>query len=302
VIKNEIFIGAYQAILEKGCAISIPGQSPKVNISFDQAKEACVANGPGFHLMTNWEWAAIALWCMKNGFQPRGNTNNGKSHEAAYETGTPAPDNTLKTLGGSGPVSWRHDNGIGGIADLVGNVWEWNDGFKIIDGQIFMPNDNDFTLADAQWLAQGVYFDASAGPGDRNGSAVAGTPILSNSISKYSETPTPVGGTDPGDFDYTHIAGAAGWKGIGISTGYNNLTQAKRQLMVQAGIAPKLLSTDTTSIDLKGAIWVRNYGERLPFRGGSWAFGASAGLAALYLNYRRSAVSNDIGCRPAFIL
>jgi hypothetical protein len=28
------------------------------------------------------------------------------------------------TLAGSGPLSWRHDNTLAGIADLVGNVWE----------------------------------------------------------------------------------------------------------------------------------------------------------------------------------
>ena len=78
VVKNEIFIGAYPAILEKGCALSIPGQLPKVSINFDQAKAACAANGPGFHLMTNWEWSAVALWCVKNGFQP-GQHGVGKS-------------------------------------------------------------------------------------------------------------------------------------------------------------------------------------------------------------------------------
>ena len=165
VVKNEIFIGAYQAILEKGCAISIPGQSPKVNINFDQAMAVCVANGPGFHLMTNWEWAAIALWCAKNGWQPQGNTNYLKSHAAAWETGTPAPDNpTAKTLGGSGPVSWRHDNSIAGISDLVGNVWEWMGGLKLDRGRIYMPHDNNYPLAEASWPAQDVYFDASVGP------------------------------------------------------------------------------------------------------------------------------------------
>ena len=29
--------------------------------------------------MTNWEWAAIALWSLKNGYQPRGNTYYGKN-------------------------------------------------------------------------------------------------------------------------------------------------------------------------------------------------------------------------------
>jgi hypothetical protein len=118
VVKPEIYIGAYQAILEKNCAISVPGQSPRVNINFDNAKATCVANGPGWHLMTAWEWAAVALWCMKNGTQPRGNTNYLKAYEAPWETGTPATDNpTAKTLGGSGPASWRHDGIIAGIAE-----------------------------------------------------------------------------------------------------------------------------------------------------------------------------------------
>ena len=300
VVKNEIFIGAYQAIFEKGCAISIPGQSPKVSITFDQAKAACVANGPGFHLMTNWEWAAIALWCLKNGFQPRGNTANGKSHEAAYETGTPAPDNAVKTLGGSGPVSWRHDNSIGGIADLVGNVWEWQDGFKSIDGRLYFPPDNDFTLPEAQWPASSLYLDATAGPGDRNGAADSGDIVVSDRITKYSETPTPAGGTDSGDFDYAYNPS---WAGTAVAATFDNLAQAVRQQAVQLLIAPKLTSGGSALFSTaKGAFWSRNYGERLPRRGGYWSNGANAGLAALNVYARRSGVYGDIGCRPAFIL
>jgi hypothetical protein len=190
---------------------------------------------------------------------------------------------------------------LSGIADLVGNVWEWQNGLKLIDGQIRMPNDNDYTLAESSWPAQGVFFDASAGPGDRSGAAVSGTPILSNAISKYTETPTPAGGSDPGDFDYTHIAGAAGWQGTGLSAGYAGIAAATRQLMAQAGIAPKLLSGDATPIGLNGGIWVRNYGERVPFRGGDWYNGATAGLGALFLNARRSHSNGDVGFRPAFI-
>jgi hypothetical protein len=310
VVKNEIFIGAFPATFEKGCAISIADQLPKVSINFDQAKAACVANGPGFHLMTNWEWSAVALWCVKNGFQPRGNTAWGKAHGAGYETGV-RPDGRApgeaagdgRTLGGGGPLSWRHNNDISGIADLVGNVWEWQDGFKIVDGQIFMPNDNDFTLAEAQWPAQGVYFDASAGPGDGNGAAQNGTPILSNGISKYSETPDPAGGNDERNLDYTQIVGTDGWQKTALSSGYNGLTAAVRQRMAQALIAPKLASGDSAVVTAaKGAIWVRNYGERLSLRGGDWNDGAGAGLAALHLYDRRVYSSSSVGFRPAFIL
>jgi hypothetical protein len=302
-VKNEIYIGAYQAILEKNCAISIPGQSPKVSINFDNAKAACAANGPGFHLMTAWEWSAVAMWCFKNGFQPRGNTYSGKSHEAAYETGTPSPDNALKILGGSGPVSWRHDNTLAGIADLVGNVWEWNDGLKMIDGRLYFPDDNYYDQADTQWPASSIYFDASTGPGDRSGAASTGTVIISDRITKYSETPTPAGGSDPGDLDYAYNAGEAGWRNTEVAVTFDGLAQAVRQKAAQLLIAPKLTRGGSPIFSTaKGAIWARNYGTRFPLRGGGWSDGAGARLASLDLSNRRARVYYSVGLRPAFIL
>jgi hypothetical protein len=260
--------------------------------------------------MTNWEWAALSLWCIKNGFQPRGNTDNGRDRDATFETGGRV-DGTIpgvtssngRVFGGSGPASWRHNNSFQGIADLVGNLWEWQGGFKAVDGQIYMPNDNDFALAEAQWPAQGVYFDASAGPGDGEGATSSGTPILSNGITKYSETPNPAGGGDNRNLDYTIIDNVSGWQQIGISSGYNTLTAAVRQRMAQALIAPKLLSTDTSvATGAKGTIRVRNYGERFLSRGGAWSWGqgGACGLGALFLYYPRSNTSSSMGFRPAF--
>ena len=272
-----------------------------MNITYDNAKAACVNKGPGWHLMTAWEWVAVALWCMKNGWQPRGNTNYLKAYDATWETGTPAPDNpTAKILTGTGPVSWRHDNTPFGISDLVGNVWEWNDGLKIVDGQIFAPDDNDYGLAESAWPATGVFFDASAGPGDRSGAADSGDPILSNAISHYSETPTPPAGGDTGDFDYAY---RASWVGIAVSTGFDGLTDAAKKKMAQLLIAPKLSSSGSIIFpDIKGGFWARNYGVRFPLRGGSWSNASGAGLGALGLNDRRAVVSGDVGLRPAFIL
>jgi hypothetical protein len=301
VVKNEIYIGAYQAVVDEGRACSLPGVSPTVNINFDNAKAACVNKGPGWHLMTAWEWAAVALWCMKNGFQPRGNTNYLKAYDASWETGTPAPDNpTAKILAGTGPVSWRHDNTPFGIADLVGNVWEWNDGLKIVDGQILAPNDNDYSLAESAWPATGVFFDASAGPGDRNGEADSGDPILSNTVSKYSETPTPPAGGDTGDFDYTY---QSSWASMAVSTGFNGFTDAVKKKMAQFLITPKMASSGSAIFsDIKGGVWVRNYGVRFPLRGGAWSAASAAGLGALALLYLRAFVGSPVGLRPAFIL
>jgi hypothetical protein len=300
VVKPEIYIGTYQAVIDEGRACSIPGQSPKVSIDFDDARAACIAKGAGWHLMTAWEWAAIAMWCFKNGFQPRGNTSSGKSHEAAHETGTPAPDNAAKTLGGSGPASWRHDGTCAGIADLVGNVWEWNDGLKMIDGRLYFPADNYFDQPDTRWPASPIYLDASAGPGDRNGAANSGTVIVNDRITKYSETPAPAGGTDPGDFDYAYNSS---WAGTAVAATFDNLAQAVRQQAAQILIASKLTSSGSALFSTaKGAFWSRNYGERRPIRGGSWSYGSHAGLASLHLDSRRSGVITNVGLRPAFIL
>ena len=300
VTKNEVLIGVYQAIFEKGCAISLPGQSPKVNITFDQAKAACEENGPGFHMVTEWEWSMIWMWCLKNGFQSRGNTSSGKSHEAPWETGTPAADNTAKTLAGSGPVAWRHDNTVAGVADLTGNVWEWTDGLSLRDGRLFFPVDNYFTQAEGLWPASALYLDATAGPGDRNGASDSGDIVVSDRITKFTETPTPAGGTDPGDFDYAYNAS---WAATGVSTTFDALPLETRQKAVQLMIAPKPASTEGAIFpETKGGFWSRNYGERRPIRGGGWGNGANAGLGALHLYYRRSYSNYSIGCRPAFIL
>jgi hypothetical protein len=263
VTKNEIFIGTYQAIIEKGCALSIPGQPPKVSINFDQAKAACAANGPGFHLMTNWEWAAVALWCLKNSFQPRGNTASGKSNEAPYETGTPAPDNALKTLGGSGPASWRHDNSIAGIADLVGNVWEWQDGLKVIDGKVYMPSDNDFNLAEASWPNptgdQVVFPDSAITPnGWQTMTTVFGA--LAEEVKKQ-------------------------------------LAQAMVVPNITSGNTPLPIFSQA-----KGAFWIDKSAERFPLRGGVWHSAAGGSLASLNLTDIRSHVYYQYGFRPAFIL
>ena len=292
--KSEILIGAFQAKIYDGRACSIPHVDPTVNINFDNAKAACTAKGAGWHLMTNWEWAAVALWCLKNGFQPRGNTNYGRSHEATYETGTRqdgvAPGTTSGTariLTGSGPASWRHNNTFTGISDLVGNVSEWVDGLKLVDGKIYMPPDNNFNLAEENWPDTGVRFDSTA-TGDENSSGDIGDPVISNEITKYAG-PT---GND-GNYGYLQITN---WKNLTKKDGYTIPNS-----MLQAAIAPITLESGTYSQDPKGTLYVRNYGTRFPSRGGYWYIGANAGLFYLILINARSYSHNYHGFRLAFI-
>jgi hypothetical protein len=49
-------------------------------------------------------------------------------------------------------------------------------------------------------------------------------------------------------------------------------------------------------------LYVRNYGERLPSRGGTWHNGATAGVFYLFLYDTRSYVSSSRGFRSALVL
>jgi hypothetical protein len=189
---------------------------------------------------------------------------------------------------------------MAGISDLVGNVNEWLDGLKSVDGRLRFPADNNFSMQEAQWPESALYLDVTAGPGDRDGAADSGDIVISDRITKYSETPTPAGGTDPGDFDYAYNTS---WVQTAVSTYFNALPLETRRLAAQLMIAPRIASgSDPLFPAATGAFYSRNYGERLPVWGGYWGDGAIAGPASLSLHYRRSSVSTGIGFRPAFIL
>ena len=194
---------------------------------------------------------------------------------------------TGRTLTGSGPASWRHNNTFTGIADLVGNVSEWVDGLKLVDGKILMPADNNFNLAETSWPDTGVRFDSTA-TGDESSSGDIGDPVISNEITKYAG---PVG--DNGNYGYLSIAN---WKDLIKKVDYNIPAS-----MLQAAIAPITLSDGTYSQDPKGYLYIRNYGERIPLRGGDWNAGAIAGLFYLNLYIARSYAFSNIGFRPAFV-
>jgi len=282
VEKTEIFIGAFEACVINNRACSLPGQDPKVYVNFDDARSYCTNKGTGWHLMTIFEWAAVMLWCLKNGFQPRGNTDYGKSNEAAYETAkvTYIYDSTQgRTATGTGPKSWFHNNDYVGIADLVGNVWEWLDLFKLVDGRIYCPSDNYYSLAEASWTAQDAYFDRE--------SADVNNPILSSARNISDEGQT------------TNYSTHDPWRTLILES-----TFTAPDLLKQICVSPKTTEsggTLTIFSEAKGKIWTKNFGERVARRGGYWSHGADAGLGALALLDARSDSGDFVGFRPAYI-
>lgn len=274
-IKGEIFIGAYLA--SGSGAVSAPRQDPRASLDHTAARAACAAKGAGWHLMTVHEWAAIALWCVANGYEPIGNTNWGRIHAKTWMVGdradNRAPGDTAgtgRTQTGSMGSEATHTRTLGGIADLAGNVWEWQDGLLLQDGRFKLSSHN--TQAEVDWAFADAFLDASTPTG--------GSAILSNAVNNR------LGAI--GDNANAGNSASVDWRSMTKAGGYVSNQAMKRLLLEPAGALPQ------------GRIYVRNFGERLPFRGGSWSSGASAGLAALYLNSSRASADTGIGVRPAF--
>ncbi|MEA9426264.1 hypothetical protein [Aeromonas caviae] len=274
-IKGEIFIGAYLA--SGSGAVSAPRQDPRNWLDHTAASNACSAKGAGWHLMTAHEWAAIALWCMANGYEPIGNTNWGRSHAQAWKVGDRADNRapgdaagTGRTKTGSMGSEATHTRTLGGIADLVGNVWEWQDGLLLQDGRFKISAYN--TQAEVDWAFVDAYLDASTPTG--------GSAVLSNAVNNR------LGAI--GDNANAGNSAIVEWRSMTKAGGYVSLQALRRLLVEPASVLPQ------------GRIYMRNFGERLPYRGGTWGSGAIAGLAALALSDSRVYTLTGLGFRPAF--
>ncbi len=302
VEKNEIFIGTYQGISKNGEFLSLPGVDPTVSQNHDQFVSLARANGSGWHCVTNAEWSALALWCWKNGFMPRGNTSYGKSSDSGWETGRRmdggqpgSTSGTGRTLTGSGPAAWRHNNSNGGISDLNGNIWEWTPGMRIVGGEIQVIPDNNAALNATDLGDTSTAWKAINGA---TGALV--TPTFTGTIAGGDYAPTTANSVRygaSGTAAYTLVrASGSSFEGM-TNQGTTPVADAAMQVLKRLGLAPVAAS------GLGGdSFWATLTGERLPVRGGDWGYGALGGGFALSLGNPRSGVGTVIGSRPAFVL
>jgi formylglycine-generating enzyme len=298
VEQYEFWAGMYPAYVANSRALSIPGVDPTVSINFDTSLLRCGSKGTGWHLMTNAEWAAIFLLshAYAGADAVHGNTYYGRDYSATDEIGRRqdgvipgTASGTARTLTGSGPLTWRHDLSPYGIADLVGNVWEWVGGYRLVDGEIQIIEDNDAALdqdgsvhdaSTGDW--QAVLEDGSlVAPGtadtlkwDATGATGEGDPVLSTTVSSQSD------GSTSANVAYKDIT---------------TLGPVAPDILKKLGIYPHETNMN------RGKFYMRNLDERLPCRGGGWSYSSGAGLAAAYLNLPRSLTFTHIGFRPAFV-
>lgn len=262
-----------------GCSV-VAGVQPRTSVNYDVAKALCTNKGTGWHLSANIEWLAVAYLGLAFGEQPRGDTNYGRAHDAKHEVATRAsaahaPGDTghsSSSYTGTGPATWSHDGTQFGVFDMVGNVWEWQDQLKLQEGQIFAPLDNNPDMPEGSWPAHECYFDSSG--------ATSGSVILNSLITNRTG--------DLGDNGSGNGYSTNTWRTMSKDPSY-----VENLLMRQIGIEPP------TGAILNGSIYSRNFGERMPSRGGAWYNASIAGLGALSFHNARTIANSTIGFRPA---
>ena len=291
VEKSYLYLGQHIGVSRNAEMLSLPGVDPINTITHDAAVALARANGTGWHAMNNIEWAAMALWCWKNGTQPRGNTAHGRSSDVTTELGVRTDGAIItgssigsygRTLTGSGPTSWRHNNTPFGMADLNGNVNEWAPGARLNSGEVnIIVNNNaalnatDMAAGSAAWQAIDGATGALVAPGS------AGTVKFATS----------------GTTAYTLVRGSgSSFEGITNPSG-TPVSAAALTLMKAYGLYP------IAGSGLGGdAIYLNAGIEALPLRGGNWDNGALAGVFLLNLSNARANSHTSIGARPAFVV
>lgn len=300
VQKDGFWFGKFESKMYNGRAYSRPNEDPTVSMNQDQFVAQTKSKGEGWHEATNAEWAAIALWCHKNGCEPKGNNNYGRdTSETAYKARPTYKDDqgrTCRVATGTGPVTWSHDGTLAGIWDMKGNVWEWVIGLRLVYGEIQVIADNDaadnscdLSASSTAWKAIRASDGALVTP-DGSGTT-AGTVKMDWISSKCVYSTTITTKADTGRYCL--------FKDV---TCDSSIGAAAKLLLQALAMLPDTALTGT-GIDATyggSGFWFDNgAAERCPYRGASWnRSGASVFDVSLYSP--RSNSSGSIGGRSAY--
>ena len=256
-------------------AASRANVSARYNIDFDAARKACTNMGTGWHLMTNSEWAAIALWSKNNSTMPYGNNSYGDDTDdptviGKLITGDTFGSGNSRWWTGSGGAKTGHNRTLDGVMDLNGNLWEWVDGMRLEDGLIYVAGNtntsptwagNSFAATEANWYNTGMYVN-----------------------------------WDGASSGFTLSAAGRGTAMPIYKAQYFGLTTGGDSLLAALALAPTTSSSSAYGNDY---YYANNSGQRFPLRSGAWNSGGYAGVFYLSLRGGRSVTYLNIGFRSA---
>ena len=270
---KEYAISKYPNTMIDGRPYSLPFMPPAVNVNHDEAIRLCEAKGPGWHLITNDEWAALARQSWENDTVPTGNTNSGKSHSHPEQKGTTYQNSYGKTLAGSGPIEWNHDRTAEGVADMVGNVWEHVGGVRFLNGQAqIIPNNEAAAGADQS-------------PDSKEWTAIYtpdGDPVYYN----VKDGEIVLQPTAPEGKDYD---------GVPFCDLHERADMDVPDKLIELGLYP------APGYEGEEYFWLDTDGERCVYRGGDWSDGVYAGVFSLDGGDSRSYSGTGLGFRSALV-
>ena len=267
----------------------------EIKPSYDTALTYGKAGGNGSHCVTNAEWMEVAMSCLRDGFQPKGNNYYGRDANdpnTAEYYGIPAywsSSKIARVLNGSGPLSWFHDGSPWGIWGMNGNFYSVTAGLRQKAGEIQIIQNNDAALdatdqSDATGAWKAILQDGSlVAPGtDLTLKYDATAPIkICTEISTRTST-------ESKSNEFGNVVAA---DGITIPN-----------ILKLLGIAP----ADTAAALGNDYIYLRNdidgtYLETMARRGGGWTNSTQSGVFILGLSIPRGHPSFNCGARSAFL-
>ena len=311
------------------------GVPPWRYITFHQARKAAANLGVGWHLMTSFEWASLALWSQMMGTMPHGNNKNvNPPADIDYPTETALLDRAgnarnadwYPCLCGTGPNTWSHNHGADGVFDLNGNMWEWNDGLFLCPASLNDNSDTPHVVTDAggegyPLVLASLNVTLLTAPYGKSTSVAAGSLADTNKgwtvnqfagnflydvagslfyIDSNTETALTIDGANtPAAGAYSILKVIAVDITGGMTSGNKILTLRNADADLKPFAIPATSDATGSNIYGKDGYWFDKTVLRATRRGGYWAARANAGVFALNLYGASSGSSGGVGLRVA---